>query len=340
MPKSWPGYLPSMLAAAVTLMLTAVYAAAAGGTDPAGPLMGLVILLLIPVPVGIAVIWGSAVLTSRPYLAAFVGALVWLLLSYFLLPRDIVWQMSGNVAAGLVAGLALGRRWRLDMALAVVTATLLPVIIWAVVQVPVDEQLNVVSEQMLNVLEENLPAGANEEQRILALAEEKRNLESMSALAAKVYPFVIGMGLLGQGGIILALVLFTVRRLGLAVQGWSVPRFSHWRLPFYLVWLLVLGIGLMLTRAPYVSTAGLNLALFVACVVSVQGIAVQFHVTSRMLSKMGRLLYWMVMGFFFAPLILVSGVALGLVDQWVDLRHLRTGSGEDDGNAGKPGDFE
>ena len=162
MPKSWPGYLPPMLAAAVTLILTAVYAAAAGGSDPAGPLMGLVLFLLIPVPVGIAVIWGSTVLTSRPYVAAFVGALVWLVLSLFLLPRDIVWQLSANVAAGLAAGLALGRRWRLDMALAVVAATLLPVIIWAVVQVPVEEQLRAVSEQMHNVLEDNLPAGASE----------------------------------------------------------------------------------------------------------------------------------------------------------------------------------
>jgi len=329
-----------MLAAAVTLMLTAAYAAASGGSDPVGPLMGLVILLLIPVPVGIAVIWGSAILTCRPYQAAFAGAVVWLVLSYFLLPRDIVWQMSGNVAAGLAAGLALGRRWRLDMALTVVAAVLLPVIIWAVVQVPVTEQLQVVSDQMLNVLEENLPAGANAEQRILVLAKEKRNLESMAALAAKIYPFVIGMGLLGQGGIILGLVLFTVRRLGLPVGGWRLPRFSHWSLPFYLVWLLVLGVGLMLTRMPYAATAGLNLALFVACVLSVQGIAVQFHVTNRMLSKMGRLLYWLVMGFFFAPLILVSGTALGLLDQWVDLRHLRTGSGEDDGNADDSGNIE
>ncbi len=340
MPKSWSGYLPPMLAAAVTLILTAAYAAAAGVTDPAGPVAGLAMLLLIPVPLGIAVIWGSAVLTCRPFQAAFVGALVWLVLSYFLFPRDIVWQMSGNIAAGLVAGVALGRRWRLDLALAAVAAALLPVIVWTVVQVPVTEQLGLVTDQMLSVLEDNLPAGANEDQRILVLAEEKRNLESMAALAEKIYPFVMGVGLLGQGGIILALVLFAVRRLGFALAGWPLPRFSRWRLPFYLVWLLALGIGLMLTRAPYVATAGLNLALFVACVLSVQGIAVQFHVTSRMLSKLGRLVYWLVMGFFFAPLIMASGVALGLVDQWVDLRHLRTGSGEDDGNVGKPGDLE
>ncbi|MEN8007777.1 MAG: DUF2232 domain-containing protein [Candidatus Krumholzibacteriota bacterium] len=334
MPKSWPGYLPPLLAAAVTLMLTAVFAAATGGSESAGPLMGLVMLLLIPLPLAVAVIWGSVVLTSRPFQAAFVGAAVWLVLSWLLLPRDIVWQMAGNVATGLAAGLALGRGWRLDLALAVVAAALLPVIIWTVVQMPVSEQLQMISEQMLEVLEENLPPGASEQQRVLALAEEKRNLDRMSALAEKVYPFFIGVGLLGQGGIILALVLFTVRRLGLALPGWSLPRFSRWKLPFYTVWLLVLGVGLMLTRAPYLATTGLNLALFVACVLSVQGIAVQFHVTSRMLSKMGRLLYWLVMGFFFAPLIMAGGVVLGLVDQWFDLRRPGTGPGDEDGNVG------
>ena len=54
------------------------------------------------------------------------------------------------------------------------------------------------SQEMLNVLEENLPPGATQDQRVLVLKEETRNLEKMSALAARIYPFVIGVGLLGQ----------------------------------------------------------------------------------------------------------------------------------------------
>ena len=159
-------------------------------------------------------------------------------------------------------------------------------------------------------------------------------------MVARIYPFVIGVGLLGQGSIILVLVWFLVRRLGIAIPGWVLPPFSHWRVPFYLVWILVLGVGLMLTRAQYLATAGLNLVLLSACVLSVQGIAVQFHVTNRMLSNMGRLLYWLVMGVFFAPLILISGVVLGLVDQWVDLRRLQVGSGNGDGNVGESDEIE
>jgi hypothetical protein len=119
------------------------------------------------------------------------------------------------------------------------------------------------------------------------------------------------------------------------VAGWKVPPFARWRLPFYLVWLLVAGLGLMLTRTAYLATAGLNLALLVACILSVQGIAVQWQVTSRLLSNLGRLLYWLVMGVFFAPLVLVSGVLLGLVDQWADLRRLEAAPGDDDGLVGK-----
>ncbi len=336
---SWPGYLPSMLAASVTLGLTAVYAAAAGGSEPLGALRVMLLLFLIPLPVGLSVIWGSAVLTSRPFLTVIVGACVWLALSYFLLPRDVVWQMTGNVAAGLAAGLALGLRWRLDAALAVVVAALLPVILWTLIQVPVREQLEVASQEMLSLIQESIPESASLKQRTEAMEDGKRNLEKISSQVERIYPFVIALGLIGQAGIILVLVLFAVRRLGFAVQGWMLPPFSRWRLPFYLVWLLVLGVGMMLTRAPYVATAGLNLTLLAAGILSVQGIAVQFHVTNLMLSNLGRLVYWVVMGALFALLILVSGVVLGLVDQWVDLRRLQVHH-DDDGNAGDSGDIE
>ncbi len=339
-PRSWPGYLPPMLAASVTLVLAAVYAAAAGGSEPPGALQVVVLLFLIPLPIGLSVIWGSTVLTSRPFLAAVVGAGAWLVLSYFLLPRDVVWQLAGNVAAGLAAGLALGLRWRLDAALAVVVAALLPVIVWAVIQVPIQEQLQVVSQEMLNLLEESLPEGATLDQRTEAVEEGRRNLEKISSQVVRIYPFVIGLGLLGQAGIILVLVLFPVRRLGLAVQGWKLPPFSRWRLPFYLVWLLVSGVGMMLTRMPYVATSGLNLTLLAASILSVQGIAVQFHVTNLMLSKIGRIVYWVVMGTFFVPLILISGIVLGLVDQWVDLRRLQVRHDDENGNAGDSDDIE
>jgi len=102
-----------------------------------------------------------------------------------------------------------------------------------------------------------------------------------------------------------------------------------------MVWVLVAGLGMMVTRLPGVANAGMNLALLAACILSVQGIAVQFFVTGRMMSGPGRIIYWLVMGVFAVPLVMASGVVLGLVDQWWDIRRLEAaaaGDGEDDNN--------
>jgi len=80
--------------------------------------------------------------------------------------------------------------------------------------------------------------------------------------------------------------------------------------------------------------------LLTACIISIQGVAVQWHVTNRLLSNLGKVFYWLVMGFFFAPLILASGVVLGLVDQWVDLRRLGMPSEPEGGNADGPDDLK
>ena len=93
-------------------------------------------------------------------------------------------------------------------------------------------------------------------------------------------------------------------------------------MPFYLVWLLVAGIGMILARQAPLNWLGLNLALLAALVLSVQGLAVQVFVMGRMLSPMGRLMFWTVMGVFFTPLVIVSGTVLGLADQWLDFRGL------------------
>ena len=48
------------------------------------------------------------------------------------------------------------------------------------------------------------------------------------------------------------------------------------------------------------------------------------------MSTLGRVIYWTVMGVFFVPLVLASGVVLGLVDQWWDIRRLGTAVDDDD----------
>ena len=144
----------------------------------------------------------------------------------------------------------------------------------------------------------------------------------MSAAAKKMYPFFVGLGILGQAIIILAGLWLLARAVGAESSPWRLPPFPRWRLPFYVVWTVIAGLGLFLTRWSPLCDAGLNLALLGALVLSIQGIAVQVFVTNRMLSPVGRVVYWAVMGMFFAPLVVVSGVVLGLADQWWDIRRL------------------
>ena len=144
---------------------------------------------------------------------------------------------------------------------------------------------------------------------------------------------MFGIGVLGQAAIILALTGWGLRRLGIAWPGWGLPPFTRWRLPFYLVWILVAGIALYLTRRPGIESAGLNLALLAASVISLQGLAVQFWVTGRLMDPEGpmgkkgpvlEVVYWVIAGIFLIPVILASSVVLGLADQWMDIRRLTT----------------
>jgi len=338
MSRTWPGYLPPVAAFVLTLVGTGLTALAAGGGDGSVSLGWLAVLL--PVPLAVSVCWGVAFLTGRPLVLSVLAALAWLVVSLVWLPGDVTLPLVGNVAAGLVTGFALARNWRLDFALLGVTAVLLPAIVWSLTEMPVADQIQILETDMLELLEENIPSGASEADRAKALETEIRALERMMDLAERIYPWVLGLGLLGQAAIIMGLIGLVLRRLGFARVGWGLPPFTRWRVPFYLVWILVAGVGLMLTRAPVAASAGLNLALLAGTVICVQGLAVQFFVTGRMMGPAVRTVYWLIMGVLFPFLILASGVVLGLVDQWWDLRRLDAVPDTGDGNSDGRDDLE
>jgi hypothetical protein len=320
MARILPGYLPPVAALALTLAVGGLTTlVAGGGEDGAGSAS---MALLLPMPLLVSVAWGLALVAGRPRRFLVAAAGVWLAVALAFFPAGVTWPLAGNAAAGIAAGWALGLRWRLDAALAAVTVALLPALVWSLVELPPTDQLELLEPQLLEMLEQNLPAGASEADRARALELETEALRRMMDLAARIYPWVLGLGVLGQAGIILVVTAWGLRRLGIPWTGWGVPPFTRWRLPFYLVWVLVAGLGLFLTRAPILGTAGLNLALLAASVVCLQGLSVQVWVTARMMGPALRTAYWLFMGVFFAPLILASGVVLGLADQWLDIRRL------------------
>ncbi|NCQ33730.1 DUF2232 domain-containing protein, partial [bacterium] len=143
-------------------------------------------------------------------------------------------------------------------------------------------------------------------------------------------PAMIALGLLAQAGMILGLVWFVARLTGGLTASLRFGSFSRLQVPFYTVWLLIIGLGMMLTRTDPARTIGLNLSLLAGLILSVQGVAVQIAVIGRVLSPLGRMVFWLVMGVFFAPLVVAAGVLLGLADQWLDFRRLAHPETEDE----------
>ena len=331
MKRSWPGYLPPVVALGVTLASGLVFGLAESGTVPDGVLAFWVLLARLSGPVVLAVVWGATLIMTRPHRLAIAAAALAAGAALVFLPAAAALPLAGSVAAGLAAGTALGARWRLDVALAVVAGLLLSTVILDVIAVPVDRQLALIREQATPMLEETIPPGADAAQRLEAQQRIAKGLDDWLAVMSRLYPLAVLLELLVRALMVLVLVWMTVKVWGWELPSRRPPRFGRWRLPFYLVWLLICGLGLVILQHPVAVTVGLNLALFAAILLAVQGVAVQVWVTGRMFSLLGRIVFWTVMGLIMTPLVLVSGVLLGLVDQWLDLRGLERGSDPEGG---------
>lgn len=281
-------------------------------------------LLGLATPFAVPALWGTAFLTSRPIAICLVAAGGWLVAGLGIAPGMVVWPTASYVAAGLAAGLALGSRFRLDAALAVVTLALAPYFVWTIQEVPLEEKYELLTEQYIEARREMLEGTADPKQVELTLEAERRQHEQLARQALKILPSVFGLGIVGLAGMLLALVWLTTRLLGVKVGVSPLPPFGRWRLPFYLVWALVAGLGLFITRLPVAASAGLNLALAVGTLLSVQGAAVQWQITGRTMGLVPRVIYLLVAGFLFLPLVL-----LGLADQWLDFRKLESSACEE-----------
>lgn len=352
MQRSWPGYVTPLVAAVLTLLLvwaqeTAIQAAALS-EETVSPALMLAGFLGLVAPFAVPALWGGAILTCRPMILGPAAAVAWLVAGLGIAPGLVVWPLASFVAAGLAAGMALGFRFRLDMALLVVTAALAPFFIWSIQEEPLDEQYTVMTEQYIEARREMLEGTADPKQIELTLETERRQHEQVAAMAMKILPAMFGLAIVGLAGILLATVWLAARLLGIKTAAIPLPPFGKWRLPFYLVWALVAGLGMFITRIPLVSAVGLNIALAVAIVLSIQGAAVQWELTGRNMGMLPRVVFLLVAGFLFLPL-----VGLGLADQWLDFRKLEASDEEDspedsngagtnapDDDAGKPGNGE
>jgi hypothetical protein len=332
--RSWPGYLPPLVVGCLTLFLVWIQDTAiqlsVEAESTVSPLLALAGLLSLAVLLVVPVLWGGAVLASRPWYLAPVAAGVWLALSLVISTGTLVWPLAFLTAAGLATGLAFLFRLRPAVALLVVSLVLAPYLIWAVVEF--FENWPEMSSQILEMQRELYSEKADPEQVELALAEKEDQLEESMALVRKILPATLGLEIMGLAAVLLALVWLEARILGLAIAPLGFPPFRRWKLPFYLVWTLVVGLGLVLTRQEVLATAGWNVVLVAATLFSLQGAAVQWEMTRPTMGLVVRIIYLLVAGLVFLPLVL-----LGLADQWLDFRKLEAsdeGGAPDDSKGG------
>jgi hypothetical protein len=170
-------------------------------------------------------------------------------------------------------------------------------------------------------MRQSLPSGGDEAARQALLTEYERMIAGTTKVMVRVWPAVIFTGLIGQIGLVLVLVRWLAPLLNrdLNLRPW-VP-FTQWEIPFYWVWILVGGLIMILIRVGSLPHIGINLVLVAAVMFSVQGLAVQVSLLSRVFPPWVRILFWTVAAFCFAPLLMMASALLGLGDQWLNLRN-------------------
>ncbi|RKO65535.1 YybS family protein [Desulfofundulus salinus] len=154
--------------------------------------------------------------------------------------------------------------------------------------------------------------------------ELRRLLQEMIQLAAILLPANLVIWSLVSTFITYYLGQVVFRRLGYVVT--PLPSFREWQFPWYLVWILILGLALFMggdaLGKQVFSAAGKNLLYIGACLYLVLGLAVvsfyfarwQLSRSVKILLAVALLLYW--------PFAVIMLITLGLVDSLLNIRHL------------------
>ncbi|MFO7654769.1 MAG: DUF2232 domain-containing protein [Candidatus Krumholzibacteriia bacterium] len=315
----------ALVAAVVVTVATAAVGWWSAAASEDAPVQVVAYLLLLPAPFVVGAVWGLALrragtLGQVATAAALTGAAV-----YLIAGGDIALPVVGHAAAGLLAALGLLRAWPANRIVGAVALALAPAVVAVALEQPVADVLALESDRARSAAAERLPSQMTAAEREAALREYDERMADVVAMAGRIWPGVLALGLLAVAAGIVAVTAAALRWLGGWGGGLPWSRFARWRLPFYLVWVLAAGLVMILTRQGVVFVAGVNAILVTAALLAVQGIAVQVHVIGRMVGPRGQVVFWIAAGLFFAPLVVASGALLGLLDQWLDIRRLDAG---------------
>lgn len=231
-----------------------------------------------------------------------------------------VFYLILQVVPALLLSLMLRRRWDWDRALVAALAVMLLLGGGglAVHALRSDQTVPALIEQSLRAEVEAVlqadPQTLSAEQR----QEVTQVGEQLVQLGRRCWP---GLGVFSCLSLLL-LNLWALSRLRPAGMTWAGSRFTAWKAPERLVWLLISGGFLAVLPQWWSRTVGINLLLVMLPVYFLQGLAVVTHLLQR--RHVTPLLRALAYGFIFLvnPMpLLVTGV--GLFDLWFDFRKPR-----------------
>jgi hypothetical protein len=221
-----------------------------------------------------------------------------------------------HVLPGLVLGVVLTRRFPLPLGLLVVGGACLLgllVLLWIYVP-PGFSALALIDRQLdrrvidLEGLATRLPSVSDR----AWIGESARLMAEIVRIAG---PAVILVGLL-----MVALTNYVGARL--CLRGRSFRSFAEEAVPDHLVWAVIAGGALFLSRQESAERIGLNLLLVLTPLYAIQGLAVLRHFFLK--AGVPRPLQGVSFGLFAVqPLLLVGAACLGLSDLWIDFRKIR-----------------
>ena len=113
--------------------------------------------------------------------------------------------------------------------------------------------------------------------------------------------------------------------------------FASWRLPAPGVWLFIAGLALVALQEARVMPSGLNLAASAGLAFGVQGLAVIKSMMTAQGMAPGLILMLFVFAWFMlGPVLLVAATGVGLMDLWLDFRHLEPRAEEHEPEGDRP----
>lgn len=244
--------------------------------------------------------------------------------SIFLALDIIVWGILG-----FALGISLKEKFTASQVFFVgVIAAIIAIFIWfyaysAIMGLNIVEQFvsawETTSEQFMGIFSDS------------GISEEQMNLyteifTNMPDLMQTYLPLMLVFGGILMTGISLVVIRAIIKRLGEEVP--AIPKFIHWRFPWYLIWGPITAQVLLLVApilpSEFLAEIALNINAFFLYVYMIQGLAIGwFYIDKFQVPRLVRILI-IVFLFTTGAFLLLALALIGILDAWLDFRKLKS----------------